>query len=97
LREDARVLLTFDKDFGELAWRTGLPESCGIVLFHLPALGPGSHSRGLRIDHVPLIAVRPVSPVIQDDRRASYKMTRDHEVSGIMRLMIVAGKHYVFA
>lgn len=38
--EDARVLLTFDKDFGELAWASGLPASCGIVLFRLPALGP---------------------------------------------------------
>ena len=38
--DDARVLLTFDKDFGELAWRFGLPASCGIVLFRLPALGP---------------------------------------------------------
>lgn len=28
-----RVLLTFDKDFGELAWRRGLPADCGIVLF----------------------------------------------------------------
>jgi predicted nuclease of predicted toxin-antitoxin system len=26
--EDARVLLTFDKDFGELAWRSGVPASC---------------------------------------------------------------------
>jgi predicted nuclease of predicted toxin-antitoxin system len=34
------VLLTFDKDFGELAWRSGLPATCGIVLFRLPALGP---------------------------------------------------------
>ena len=28
--------MTFDKDFGELAWRAGLPASAGIVLFRLP-------------------------------------------------------------
>jgi len=33
---EARIVLTFDKDFGELAWRTGLPPSSGIVLFRLP-------------------------------------------------------------
>ena len=33
---ESRILLTFDKDFGELAWRVGLPASCGIVLFRLP-------------------------------------------------------------
>jgi predicted nuclease of predicted toxin-antitoxin system len=38
--KDARVLLTFDKDFGELAWRSGLPANCGIVLFRLPTLSP---------------------------------------------------------
>ncbi len=32
---DQRLLLTFDKDFGELAWRAGLPASCGIILFRL--------------------------------------------------------------
>lgn len=35
VRED-RVLLTFDQDFGELAWRAGLPATCGIVLFRMP-------------------------------------------------------------
>jgi len=35
LRE-GRILLTFDKDFGELAWRAGLPASSGIILFRLP-------------------------------------------------------------
>jgi predicted nuclease of predicted toxin-antitoxin system len=33
---EQRVLLTFDKDFGELAWRFGLPAQCGIVLLRLP-------------------------------------------------------------
>lgn len=33
---ESRVVLTFDKDFGELAWRVGLPASSGIVLFRLP-------------------------------------------------------------
>ena len=37
---ERRVLLTFDKDFGDLAWRYGLPASCGIVLFRLRLLGP---------------------------------------------------------
>jgi predicted nuclease of predicted toxin-antitoxin system len=32
------VLLTFDKDFGELAWRIGLPASSGVILFSLPAI-----------------------------------------------------------
>ena len=31
-----RVLLTFDQDFGELAWRAGLPASSGIMLFRIP-------------------------------------------------------------
>ena len=33
---DDRVLLTFDKDFGELAWRFGLSANSGVVLFRLP-------------------------------------------------------------
>lgn len=38
--EEDRVLLTFDKDFGELAFRFGLPASCGIILFRLPTPSP---------------------------------------------------------
>jgi predicted nuclease of predicted toxin-antitoxin system len=30
---EGRVLLTFDKDFGELAFRRRLPATCGVVLF----------------------------------------------------------------
>jgi predicted nuclease of predicted toxin-antitoxin system len=34
---EKRVLLTFDKDFGDLAFRFGLPATCGIVLLRLQA------------------------------------------------------------
>jgi predicted nuclease of predicted toxin-antitoxin system len=30
---EQRILLTFDKDFGELARASGVPATCGIVLF----------------------------------------------------------------
>jgi predicted nuclease of predicted toxin-antitoxin system len=32
-----RILLTFDKDFGDLAFQFGLTATCGIVLFRLRA------------------------------------------------------------
>lgn len=35
-----RVLMTFDKDFGELAWRHGLPASAGIILIRLDVRDP---------------------------------------------------------
>ena len=34
---EQRILLTFDKDFGDLAFQQGLPATCGIVLFRLQA------------------------------------------------------------
>ncbi len=39
---EQRVLLTFDKDFGELAWRVRLPAMSGIILFRIPMPEPGS-------------------------------------------------------
>jgi len=33
---EGRTLITFDKDFGELAFQRGLPASCGIILFRIP-------------------------------------------------------------
>jgi predicted nuclease of predicted toxin-antitoxin system len=33
---ESRVLVTFDKDFGELAFRGRLPPTCGVVLLRLP-------------------------------------------------------------
>ena len=33
---EERVLVTFDKDFGELAFHSRLPSKCGIILFRVP-------------------------------------------------------------
>ena len=38
---ESRILLTFDKDFGELARTAKLPSSCGVILFRMPAPPPG--------------------------------------------------------
>ena len=37
-----RVVITFDKDFGELAFLFGLPATSGIILFRLRAKSPAS-------------------------------------------------------
>ena len=44
-RATARVLLTFDKDFGELVLRRSAVASCGVVLFRLP-MGPAAELAG---------------------------------------------------
>ena len=38
--QERRILITFDKDFGELAFKRGLPASCGIILFRIPPVPP---------------------------------------------------------
>ena len=35
-----RILVTFDKDFGELACRAALPAACGIILLRIPMPAP---------------------------------------------------------
>src|SRR4051812_37973801 len=36
-QSESRLLLTFDKDFGELAFRSGMPASSGVILLRLAA------------------------------------------------------------
>jgi len=38
---EERILLTFDKDFGDLAKASVLPPKCGVVLLRLPMPKPG--------------------------------------------------------
>src|SRR5262245_29895144 len=34
-QDENRIVVTFDKDFGELAFRSKLPAQCGIILFRI--------------------------------------------------------------
>jgi predicted nuclease of predicted toxin-antitoxin system len=43
-QSEDRVLLTFDKDFGELAFRAKLSASCGVILFRIPMVSPSEAS-----------------------------------------------------
>ena len=38
--DQRRILLTFDKDFGELIFHRGLPAGSGVVLFRIPPDSP---------------------------------------------------------
>lgn len=42
---EQRIVVTHDKDFGELAFRSQLPASCGIILFRLSGSDPDADNR----------------------------------------------------
>ena len=44
---EGRILLTFDKDFGELARGSALPRTCGVVLLRMPMPKPEEAGRRL--------------------------------------------------
>ena len=39
-QQEKRLLLTHDKDFGELAFHRGLPSACGVILFRIAMRSP---------------------------------------------------------
>jgi predicted nuclease of predicted toxin-antitoxin system len=46
-QRDRRVLVTADTDFGELAFRSGLPAQCGVVLVRLDWAEPDGDNRAV--------------------------------------------------
>lgn len=44
---EGRIVLTFDKDFGELSKASKLPSPCGVILFRIPLPGPSDVGRQL--------------------------------------------------
>jgi predicted nuclease of predicted toxin-antitoxin system len=44
-QSESRLVVTQDKDFGELAFRLGLPAECGVILFRLTGDDPNADVR----------------------------------------------------
>jgi predicted nuclease of predicted toxin-antitoxin system len=44
-QREHRIVLTFDKDFGELVYRAGLPAEGGVILFRLSVPSPTAATR----------------------------------------------------
>src|SRR5882762_6574201 len=42
---EKRIVLTHDKDFGELAFRMGLPAECGVILMRLSGTDPDADNK----------------------------------------------------
>jgi predicted nuclease of predicted toxin-antitoxin system len=42
---ELRIVVTHDKDFGELAFRSQLPASCGVILFRLAGSDPDTDNQ----------------------------------------------------
>jgi predicted nuclease of predicted toxin-antitoxin system len=65
-KAEARVLITFDKDFGELAFRSGLSSPSGVILFRISQDSP-SHVARVSV----AVLERPINwagklPVVQE-------------------------------
>jgi predicted nuclease of predicted toxin-antitoxin system len=67
-QEENRILLTFDKDFGELAFRSGLSTTKGIILFRITTSSPKRlHDRTLTALRQKIVWVGHFA-VVEDDR-----------------------------
>ncbi len=68
-QKEERILITFDKDFGELAFRSKLPANSGIILFRITA--PSSK-------HIAQVAVQALASRI--DWAGHFSVVEDHRI-----------------
>ena len=68
-REEDRIVLTFDKDFGELVFRAGVQASPGVILIRMRASSPV------------VAAARTVAVVTsREDWRGHFSVADDHHL-----------------
>ncbi len=68
-QEEKRLLITFDKDFGDLVFHRGLSASHGIVLFRIPQPSAG------------IVAQRVTSILaLRTDWHGQYSVVEEHSI-----------------
>jgi predicted nuclease of predicted toxin-antitoxin system len=67
--QEERIVLTFDKDFGELAFHAHLPTACGIILFRIAA--PSS----FYVAHVAITAIAS-----RTDWAGQFSVIEEHHI-----------------
>jgi len=68
-QEEDRILVTFDKDFGELAFRSRLPATSGIILFRITAISS---------QHIAQVAVQAIAS--QNDWAGHFSVVEDQQI-----------------
>jgi len=68
-QQEGRIVVTFDKDFGELAFRSRLPAKSGVILFRISA--PSSQ-------HVAQVAVQALGS--RDDWSGQFSVIEDRRI-----------------
>ena len=75
-RQEGRVLITFDKDFGELVFRRKLP-STGVVLLRLHRLPLPDRLRWLQSRWTRILSYPPASFVVVTEYKIRVRSVRD--------------------
>ncbi len=68
-QQEERIVLTFDKDFGELAFRSKLKATSGVILFRITA--PSSK-------YIALVAVQALAS--RTDWAGHFSVVEDHRI-----------------
>jgi predicted nuclease of predicted toxin-antitoxin system len=68
-QEESRIAMTFDKDFGELAFRAKLPSQCGVILFRITPKSP---------QYIAEVAVAALAS--QDNWAGHFSVIEDHRI-----------------
>ena len=68
-QQEDRILITFDKDFGELAFRSRLPSTGGIILFRITAISS---------EHIAQVAIQALAS--RTDWAGHFSVVEDQRI-----------------